>query len=328
MANHRTYKYSYELSEHNITQVIFFVFIFALTTFVVFYLLLPMLKYFFENFLNGIVYNNTGDFMPYSTETPLPRKGISYFFSWAVDIYKNTSQESRYWFNPLMSLMVMSILIGFTISIIISSLMSASTGFMRQKIDRVIYTNIERIAQFKKSLSESDASGSVIDEIVNSDLKAMTALSNDWLMTLEDIKTLKNAIIWKSSSFMYRLFHVNDGIKLYMRFYFTAHYSNAVLGFVYIGAAILIIIIGLRGLKFIPPTQPSLVLFALGLEFSLLLVYAVTLIYSKLDEDGNSEIISQNNSAENIVLNRDFGSSREIENLLRVFLIKDKSKKN
>jgi hypothetical protein len=84
------------------------------------------------------------------------------------------------------------------------------------------------------------------------------------------------------------------------------------------GAAVLIIIIGLRGLKFIPPTQPSLVLFALGLEFSLLIIYAITLMYSKQDEEKEIEPIyahSQNN-----YLNTDFGSARDIERLLRVFI--------
>lgn len=328
MSNSSSQQNSYELSEHNASQVTIFIFLFAISTFAVFLLLLPALKYFFENFLNGIVFNHSGDFLPYSTDSPLPKKGISYLFSWAVDIYKNTSQESRYWFNPFMSLLVMSGLIGFTITIFFTSLTSSTLGFMRQKIDRVIYSNIERLVLVTKSKGQGDSFNDLVNKLVNADLREMTAMASDWMMTVEDVKTLKRAVIWKNSSFGYRLIHINDGIKLYMRFYFTAHYSNSVLGFVYIGAAVLIIIIGLRGLKFIPPTQPSLVLFALGLEFSLLLVYAVTLIYSKLDEDGFSEIPLQKYLGEDAILNRDFGSSREIENLLRVFLIKDKSRKN
>jgi hypothetical protein len=121
------------------------------------------------------------------------------------------------------------------------------------------------------------------------------------------------------------MWHVNDGIRMYMRYYFTVQYSNAVLGFVYIGAAVLIIIIGLRGLKFIPPTEPSLVLFALGLEFSLLIVYAVTLMYARQEEEF---VLEQSGSQSDVLmLGKDFGSSKDIENLLRVFINKKSSDK-
>jgi hypothetical protein len=75
-------------------------------------------------------------------------------------------------------------------------------------------------------------------------------------------------------------------VKFYMREYFTDRYANAVLGLVYIGAAILIIVIGIRGLKFLPATDPSVVLGALGLEFMLLITYAVVLMYGRTEEVG------------------------------------------
>jgi hypothetical protein len=105
-----------------------------------------------------------------------------------------------------------------------------------------------------------------------------------------------------------------------MRYYFTVKYSNTILGFVYIGAAVLIIMIGLRGLKFIPSTQPSFVLFALGLEFSLLITYAVTLMYSRNEDEVEREMHNQRNQKGKSSVQELLGNSREVENLLRVFL--------
>jgi arginine exporter protein ArgO len=69
-----------------------------------------------------------------------------------------------------------------------------------------------------------------------------------------------------------------------LRNHFTIEYEQAVLGSIYVGAAVLIIIIGLRGLQFIPKERPSLVLFAIALEFVLLIAYAVTLMFSPSQE--------------------------------------------
>jgi hypothetical protein len=115
---------------------------------------------------------------------------------------------------------------------------------------------------------------------------------------------------------------------MYMRFYFTVKYGNTVLGFVYIGAAVLIIIVGLRGLKFIPPTQPSVVLFALGLEFTLLVIYAFSLIYTKQDDEQEAEHSSKGTGGTDYMyLSSDYGSSRDVEKLLRVFIKSSPSKK-
>jgi len=93
------------------------------------------------------------------------------------------------------------------------------------------------------------------------------------------------------------------------------------------GAVLIIIIIGLRGLKFIPPTQPSLVLFALGLEFTLLITYALTLMYTRQDEESEMEHKGSGTKADSLLLSNEFGSSKDIEKLLRVFVKSKKRKK-
>jgi polyhydroxyalkanoate synthesis regulator phasin len=74
------------------------------------------------------------------------------------------------------------------------------------------------------------------------------------------------------------------GLRLYMAHHFTEKYSNNVTGLAYFGAAILIVIIGIRGLKFIPATKPSLILAAISLEGSLLALLAFGLIYTGEEE--------------------------------------------
>lgn len=74
------------------------------------------------------------------------------------------------------------------------------------------------------------------------------------------------------------------GLRLYMSHHFTEKYSNNVTGAAYGGAAILIVIIGVRGLKFIPPTRPSLILGAIFLEGSMLALLAFTLVYTQEEE--------------------------------------------
>jgi hypothetical protein len=284
----------------------------------VFALLFPLLENFFVKFLSGAVYNN-GEKISYLIDSKSHLQTTNYFFNWAVDVYKDTPQESRYWFNPVLSFISFSIVIGSFLAIIASALMPISLGYIRQKIEREIVNLINSITVNAYGDYTEAEQNEIISQILKADLKKMYEYSDEWGISVEDLKILQRAIIWRNSSFFYKFFHLNDGLTMYMRFYFTARYGNTVLGFVYIGAAVLIIIFGLRGLKFIPPTQPSVVLFALGLEFSLLVIYAFSLIYTKQEEE--EDVVKHNDMfGENIFLGSDFGSSREIEKLLRVFI--------
>jgi hypothetical protein len=82
------------------------------------------------------------------------------------------------------------------------------------------------------------------------------------------------------------------GIATYMKFHFVEHYANTVQGLAYAGAAFLIIMIGIRGLKFIPAEKPSAILMALGVEFSLLSLLALSLLYTE-EEERTDRILKQ-----------------------------------
>ena len=320
----------YELTEHNYSQIVLFISLIACSVAACFYFMLPTLQDFFEAFLQGNVYNDTGKFLSYQIDDPLPKKGMSYLFSWAVDIYKGSPEETRYWFNPVLSLIFQITILSVGLSSVITAVLPRKIGFMRQKIDREIANSISKIAYIKYGTESEHDYKDIINEIKNAELKDLHYFVEDWNIPFDDILALQRALKWRDYSFIRRLIHVNDGIQMYMRFYFTVKYSNTVLGFVYMGAAILIIIIGLRGLKFIPPTQPSLVLFALGLEFTLLVTYAITLMYTKQDEEKEMELKSRGFHADSLLLSHEFGSSKDIEKLLRVFVKSKKqtSKKN
>ncbi|MFC2130365.1 hypothetical protein ACFLSQ_02910 [Bacteroidota bacterium] len=323
----KTEKTYFELTEHNYSQIFLFILIIACSVAGMFVVALPVLKDFFETYLQGNVNNETGKFISYSLESHLPEQGTSYFFSWAVDIYKGSPEESRYWFNPTMSLFLQFTIFSIGVASLITAILPRKAGFLRQKIDREIANAISKIAFIKYGMHSESEHKEILDELKNADLKDLHNFVEDWNIPFDDIFALQKAVKWISYSFSRRLIHINDGIQMYMRFYFTVKYSNTVLGFVYMGAAVLIIIIGLRGLKFIPPTQPSLVLFALGLEFTLLVTYALTLMYTRQGEESEMEHKGSGAKADSLLLSHEFGSSKDIEKLLRVFVKSKKRKK-
>ena len=308
----------YELSKHSPAQIFVFILLLLGGIVLVFEIIFPILEQFFVNYLSGEVYNN-GEKVAYFIDSKSNAQTTNYFYLWAVDVYKGTSQESRYWFNPLISFISFAVIIGTFIAVIVSSILPMSIGLMRQKIVREIANLINTIALNTLGDNTAAEQNEIIQQIKNADIISMNEYSDEWGISVEDLKVLQRAIIWRESSSLYKIIHFNDGLAMYMRFYFTVKYNNAVLGFVYIGAAVLIIIVGLRGLKFIPPTQPSIVLFALGLEFSLLVTYAFTLIYTKQEEE-SEQVVHGEAFNENMFLGSDFGSSREVEKLLRVFI--------
>jgi hypothetical protein len=96
---------------------------------------------------------------------------------------------------------------------------------------------------------------------------------------VKEIVDTKHGIEWSRNRLKFL-----KGLRMYMSHHFTEKYSNNVTGLAYGGAAILIVIIGIRGLKFIPATKPSLILAAISLEGSLLALLAFNLLYTEEEE--------------------------------------------
>jgi len=96
---------------------------------------------------------------------------------------------------------------------------------------------------------------------------------------LSEIADTRDGRAWKANHFL-----IGAGLRLYLAHHFTEKYSNNVTGMAYAGAAVLIIAVGVRGLKFIPAAQPSLIFFAILLEFTLLSLMAITIFYTEEEE--------------------------------------------
>lgn len=96
---------------------------------------------------------------------------------------------------------------------------------------------------------------------------------------VKEIEDTKDGLQWRRNHFMF-----GKGLRLYMAHHFTERYANNVTGMAYGGAAFLIVAVGIRGLKFIPPTKPSFILLAIFLEFTMLSLLAVTLFYTEEEE--------------------------------------------
>lgn len=96
---------------------------------------------------------------------------------------------------------------------------------------------------------------------------------------VKEIEDTKDGLDWRRNHLL-----VMKGLRLYMAHHFTEKYANNVTGLAYLGAAFLIIAVGIRGLKFIPATKPSFILLAIFLEFTMLSLLGITLIYTEEEE--------------------------------------------
>jgi len=141
-------------------------------------------------------------------------------------------------------------------------------------------TEGETSANSKKSLDFDD----VFDENVNLSsfreghlYSRIKEFFSDFV--LKEIEDTKNGLLWRRNHI-----YIMKGMRLYMSHHFTEKYSNNVTGLAYGGAAILIVAVGIRGLKFIPAVKPSAILLAIFLEFSMLSLLAITLVYTEEEE--------------------------------------------
>lgn len=320
----RKIKSYYDLAEHNTTQTVIFFVMAALMLLTLFHGFLPILDEVIQTFLKGQAHNITGDEIPYVKGVEGNYIPINYYTSWVVDVYLGMPEETRYWFSPALSFAIPISLGSLFITVIITALLPDKYGLFRQNIEREIIALIEKIAHVRYGFKAEKQEKQLENEIMSAKLRDLHALADSCGMTLEDLKSLQRGLIWQNSSFLYKVMNLKDGINLYMRFHFTIKYGNAILGLVYFGAATLIVIIGLRGLKLIPSNQPSMIIFALGLEFSLLVVYALTLMYAKQEDETELDKRGGDSGAKAIFTGLDVDDVREVERLMRVFLQRTK----
>ena len=324
-----------ELSSHSPVQIAAF-YLLAIGAALTLYLFVaaPLLDTFFETFLRSEVVSDgsevsftisenravevvtTGTFStwalvdPRSIDASRPQRSI-------VDGKEVTTPRrytAEYIFKPMIALAPLVLVGGFLVAALLSAVLPGMFGYLGQKIEREILVALDRLAMSQYGEHTSEEIKALVRTIVRADVRELHDLAAQYGMPFADLDLMQRALMWSESKGVNRLMKTHDAIKFYMREYFTDRYSNAVLGLVYMGAAILIIVIGIRGLKFLPATDPSVVLSALGLEFILLITYAAILMYGRTDESTAPSISSSGQSLERSTLDVD------TESLLRAFL--------
>jgi len=249
---------------------------------------------------------------------------ISRWFEWMLitdsgaQLYREIDAKV-YIFNPLLSLLPIVAAVGFGIAAFVSALLPRSVGLVRKNLEREIAQAMYQLAHHAFGMVASDEEIALLRQRIESATPEQLHILEDELDTThEELVLLQRALLWSHGGIR-RLLYLGSAVRLYLRNHFTIEYEQAVLGSIYVGAAVLIIIIGLRGLQFIPKERPSLVLFAISLEFVLLIAYAVTLIFSRPDEGAAAsrgsgiEFITGGSSGP-------LSSVRYAEKLLRMFI--------
>jgi hypothetical protein len=192
--------------------------------------------------------------------------------------------ESQFFVNPIVSFLPFDLLFGFAIAVMIGFMIRLP--FFR---DRVHHT----VLDIKKRLMlQLSASIEEVESILKNDPEnnaRLLARRDDINLDSVQVEILAvnsaQAYLAGKGSWM-------SGMNTYMRFHFTEEYSNRVTGLAYGGAAFLIFVVGIRGLKFISATKPSFVLFALGVEFTMLVLLSTTMIFTE-EEERTDRILKQ-----------------------------------
>lgn len=314
----------FSLVEHHPIQkasLLALIFIIAIGIFLA---ILPVLELSFSDYLLGEVISD-GSEVQYLIDERSESRETDYLSYWAIDIYKGSSNEARYWVNPFLSIFIPCLFFGIVLGLALSAILPMSIGYVRQKIERIVAGFLDEVTLKAFGFHSAKERQHIADKILNADLRDLHDYEREWNESLQDLIAMHKGLKWINASWAYKLSHFMDGFRIYMRFYFTQNYSNLILGLVYLGAAVLIIIIGLRGLKFIPATEPSLVFFSLGLEFSLLILYAITIMFSRDDEEQTHKHKESPGAAALSARGvTDFSSQKEAENLLNMFIKKRK----
>jgi hypothetical protein len=194
--------------------------------------------------------------------------------------------------SPWLTFGIFSVFFGFLMGVIITTMLPRSIGYVSNKIERTIVdvnrkimdqtgwsrSEVARVTTTPESILVAagfpEQSRAALDRnsVVDPDADIEPVVRNE-------IDDVIGGNRWRRAKFRFM-----SGLRLYMVRHFSEKYSNNVQGFAYGGAAILIVVIGIRGLKFIPATEPSVLLFAISLEFTMLLLLAVTLFYTEEEE--------------------------------------------
>ncbi len=301
----------------NIIQVLLFLGILALTTFAFQNLIIkPLFKKAMvglfappelqAKYQGGDVLTNEDFIFDASNRAVLAGPNATYEKSageWVIRAEKLGEDPIR--IQPWITFGIFSLFAGFIIAVLVTSMLPRQIGYVSNKIEREIDSTVDRIDEQtgdKLTRDEIERITAPNYKIKSDEVKAINTEFGP--VIVNEIKDVQNAKRWMRNKLL-----VFKGLRLYMTRHFAEKYANNVQGFAYGGAAILIVVIGIRGLKFIPPTQPSVLLAAITLEFTMLTLLAVTLFYTEEEQRMDKLMRNLEESSE--------GQKYELINLVR-----------
>jgi hypothetical protein len=204
--------------------------------------------------------------------------------------------------QPWLTFGIFSIFFGFVLAVFVTAMLPRQIGYIANKIEREIVNVVDRIDEQTGDKVSREEIERITAPNSKDDLSPIAKEFGPVIVNeIEDVRAAKR---WKRNRIL-----ITKGLRLYMTRHFAEKYGNNVQGFAYGGAALLIVIIGIRGLKFIPPTQPSILLAAISLEFTMLLLLAITLFYTEEEQRMDKLIRNLEESSE--------GQKYELINLVR-----------
>lgn len=189
------------------------------------------------------------------------------------------NSRTVYFVNPYIAFMPLHLFIAGILAFLVSMFLpvQGSIAWTRRKLHR----EYERVGSLLRK--QFEAHGVDFDEMFRlsstkrEELLRFTTLPQVIVTEIEDYAAIDRWMRNESANPLVPL-------KFYFRYRISAAYGNIIQGLVSGGAAILIFVIGLRGLKLIPAEEPSLILMALSVEFILLIVLMVTFAGSAQEE--------------------------------------------
>lgn len=316
---------TFELHEHTPAQIVTFSGLVLVSTVVLFlFAAVPLMDAFFQSFLrNATIRDGSKVSYHIAAERPDDTVTTGLMTTWGLvderDLNKPRMQgrplPADYVFRPLLAFTPLVVIGGFVVAALLTCFFPG--GYVRQKIQREILTMLDHLSVAQYGEHTPDEIRQLTNDIASADLRRLHDLADVYRVPYPDLELLQDAIHWRDAQGFSQWTRTHDAIKFYMREYFTERYSNTVLGLVYMGAAVLIIVIGIRGLKFLPSTDPSIVLGALGLEFILLITYALVMIYGKPEDGGQT---AQSGGALSGGTDQGLLLDGESEQVLRAFL--------
>ena len=193
--------------------------------------------------------------------------------------FEKEHERTIYFLNPYIAFAPLYVFISVALAFLFSMFfpVGSSLSWIRHNLDRVhghMESSLRK--QFESHALDFDET-CALDRDARDDIIRKSTLPEVITNEVDDFIVTRRWMQGKSGNPF-------SPLKFYFRYRLATAYGNIIQGIVAGGAAVLIFVIGLRGVKLISQEEPSLILMSLSLEFILLLVLMLTFAGSAQEE--------------------------------------------